>query len=119
MSGDSPFNVFAVGQNYPSGLDGEAWRAVDVPDDVKVSRLFTDVVVGPPGLPNGAYVTPDAIFDGTTWTTSTDPVAGALLTVDSRGDEMGAAGFDGIIVRWNGSGWAISHPFSSQPPPGP
>jgi len=125
MSGNSPFNVFAVGQNYPSGaassfgfvahLDGEVWRGVELPDDVKVTRLFTDVAVGPPGLPNGAYVTPDAIFDGTTWTTSTDPVAGALLTVDLRGDEMWAAGYDGIIVRWTGSGWAISHPFGSQP----
>ncbi|HXU62369.1 MAG TPA: hypothetical protein VN962_11735 [Polyangia bacterium] len=125
LSGNSFANLFAVGQKFPSGSaesfgfvarsDGGSWRPADVPQDLTAGQLFTDVAVGPPGLPDGAYITPDLIFDGTTWTRSTDALAGLLTTVDTRGDEMWAAGQDGVIARWNGSGWTVSRPATPLP----
>jgi hypothetical protein len=136
ISGTSDDDVWASGVKYPSGaaasfafaahFDGATWTAragSDVsdgaPQEVLGDRAFTDVAVGPPDAPAGAWFAADlknaVRFDGTTWT-SDDPLTTELEAIDVRGGAMWAAGRDGKILRWNGQAWEISSPAEPLPP---
>ncbi|HWJ56258.1 MAG TPA: hypothetical protein VNR90_08555 [Vicinamibacterales bacterium] len=137
ISGTSDGNVWACGIKNPSGaaagfayavhFDGATWsvRAASslvpggAPEEVLHDREFTDVAVGTPDAPAGAWFAAGFLnavrFDGAAWS-SDDPVATGLDAIDVRGDAMWAAGGDGKIVRWNGQAWEISRPAVPLPP---
>jgi hypothetical protein len=139
ISGTSDTNIWTGGLRNPSGaaasfataahFDGVTWSVragqgtAEAPEDIVLGRIFTDVAVGPPDAPSGAWFTdgsreerPAVLFDGTTWT-APDPVASGLLAIDVRGTAMWAAGYNGKVVRWTSSGWVISNPALPAPLP--
>jgi hypothetical protein len=125
ISGSSPTDIWAVGENLPSGaaqgpigfvthFDGTAWSRVE-PDPVTLWEFVNvlDVAVATPDA--GAVWFLDARegvrFDGTTWTTN--PALATTGAIDARDTVMYAVGDAGLIVRWTQqTGWIVDRPAS-------
>jgi hypothetical protein len=123
ISGSSPTDIWAVGENLPSGaaqgpigfvthFDGTAWSRVQ-PDPIDLWEFVNvvDVAVATPDA--GAVwfldVREGARFDGTTWTTN--PALANTGAIDARDGVMYAVGDAGLIVRWTAqTGWIVDRP---------
>ena len=123
LSGSSATDIWAVGNNIPSGaatsaigfvahFDGSTWSGVPtVPDILFEARVVVDVAARTPD--GGATWFLDGRegvrFDGTNWATN-----GALANtgaIDARDDTMYAVGDAGLIMRWTAAtGWIVDRP---------
>jgi hypothetical protein len=125
ISGRSPNDIWAVGENLPSGaaqgpigfvthFDGTAWSIV-APDPTELWQ-FVNVVDVAVDTPDGGAVwfldvREGVRFDGTTWTTN--PTLANTGSIDARDGVMYAVGDAGVIVRWTAqTGWIVERPAS-------
>jgi hypothetical protein len=120
LSGSAANDIWAVGNNLPSGaatsaegfvahFDGATWSPVRTePDVLFEAAVVIDVVAASPDA--GAAWFLDARegvrFDGTTWTvTRTLATTGAI---DARDGTMYAVGDGGLVMRWTAAtGWIV------------
>jgi hypothetical protein len=118
LSGSGPDDVWAVGTKFPSGaaagfafvahFDGSAWTAMDAPEEMRINRLYTDVISTGAGK---AWITAlgdtGVKVDGGTFSAG-DATTTNLLAVDAHGSELWASGRDGKVMRRSAGGaWTV------------
>jgi hypothetical protein len=120
LSGSSAADIWAVGNNIPSGaatsaigfvshFDGSSWSGVrTVPDILLEGSIVVDVAAATPDA--GATWFLDARegvrFDGTNWTTTA--ALANTGAIDARDGVMYAVGDAGLVMRWTpAAGWVV------------